>query len=124
MVTLSQYLITIQYETSMNHCKSMLLSLSCVLSLSGCASYSVTEQEMTDYLSNEVHVEKSVGIPGVLYAQVNVEDVNVTIGRVDANRIAVYANTTADVEIMNQLTQNMALSLEFSAIPEYDKKNR
>ncbi|OCH29411.1 hypothetical protein A6E12_00115 [Aliivibrio fischeri] len=106
----------------MNHCKSMLLSLSCVLSLSGCASYSVTEQEMTDYLSNEVHVEKSVGIPGVLYAQVNVEDVNVTIGRVDANRIAVYANTTADVEIMNQLTQNLALSLEFSAIPEYDKK--
>ncbi|MGF1808124.1 DUF1439 domain-containing protein, partial [Aliivibrio sifiae] len=72
--------------------------LSSVMLLSGCTSYSITEKEMTDYLSDEINVEKSVGIPGFLYAQVNVENVDVHIGRIDSNRISIFANTTAEIQ--------------------------
>lgn len=121
IVTLSQCVATIVTELFMNHSKLVLLSLISILGLSGCASYSVTEQEMTTYLSNEIHVEKAVGVPGLLYAKVSVEDVNVTIGRIDENRIAVHANTTADIDFINQASQHLILSLDFSAVPEYDK---
>ena len=100
---------------------STLLILFSSLVLNGCASYSITEKEMTDYLSDEVHIEKSVGIPGLLYAQVNVENVDVTIGRIDADRISVFANTTAAIQMMDELKENLELTLEFSAVPEYDK---
>lgn len=105
----------------MKNNKLTLLTLLSSLVLSGCVSYSITEKEMTNYLSDEIHVEKSVGIPGLLYAQVNVENVEVHIGRIDADRISVFANTTADVQMMDELKQNLSLTLEFSAIPEYDK---
>jgi hypothetical protein len=78
----------------MNITKLPLFTLLSSMLLTGCASYSITEKEMTDYLSNEIHVEKSVGVPGFIYAQVNVENVDVKIGRLDADRISVVANTT------------------------------
>ncbi|MDD9173821.1 MULTISPECIES: DUF1439 domain-containing protein [Aliivibrio] len=102
--------------------KRALFTLVSVLTLSGCASYSITEKEMTDYLSDEIHVDKSVGIPGFLYAQVNVENVDVQIGRIAADRISVFANTTADVQMLDEIKQNLSLTLEFSAVPEYDKE--
>lgn len=105
----------------MRNNKLTLLALISSLVLSGCASYSITEKEMTDYLSDEIHIEKSVGIPGLLYAQVNVENVDVQIGRIESDRISVFANTTADIQMMDELKQNLALTLEFSAVPEYDK---
>lgn len=98
------------------------LAITSVLILSGCSNYSITEKEMTDYLSDEIHIEKSVGIPGVLYAEVNIENIDVKIGRVDDQRISVFANTTADIQMMDELKQNLSLTLEFSAIPEYDKE--
>ncbi|CAQ79244.1 putative lipoprotein [Aliivibrio salmonicida LFI1238] len=101
----------------------LLFSFLFVLSLSGCTSYSITEQEMTDYLTDEINVDKSVGIPGLLYAQVNVDNVDVKIGRVDKDRISVYANTTADIQMMNEPNQTLDLVLEFSAIPEYRKES-
>ncbi|WP_300181450.1 DUF1439 domain-containing protein [uncultured Aliivibrio sp.] len=102
--------------------KWTLLTLLSSLVLTGCASYSITEKEMTDYLSDEIHINKSVGIPGFLYAQVNVENVDVTIGRIDVNRISVFANTTAVIQMMDELKENLDLTLEFSAVPEYDKE--
>lgn len=98
------------------------LAITSVLILSGCSNYSITEKEMTDYLSDEIHIEKSVGIPGVLYAEVNIENIDVKIGRVDNQRISVFANTTADIQMMDELKQGMSLTLEFSAIPKYDKE--
>ena len=106
----------------MNITKLPLFTLLSSMLLTGCTSYSITEKEMTDYLSNEIHVEKSVGVPGFIYAQVNVENVDVKIGRLDADRISVVANTTADIQMMDEIKQNLNLTLEFSAIPEYDKE--
>ena len=42
-----------------------------LLSLSGCVSYSVTEQEMTDYLNQNLKLDQAVGIEDVLYAKIN-----------------------------------------------------
>lgn len=122
-VTLSRlYMKSIKAFIPMKNLK-LLFSFLFVLSLSGCTSYSITEQEMTDYLTDEINVDKSVGIPGLLYAQVNVDNVDVKIGRIDKDRISVYANTTADIQMMSESNQTLDLVLEFSAIPEYRKES-
>ncbi|GAD80072.1 DUF1439 domain-containing protein [Vibrio ezurae] len=99
-----------------------LLGLLLALGLSGCTSYSVTEQEMTDYLHDNVSFNQSVGIENVMYAQVSVTDLAVKIGRTDADRVAVHANTLAKIQLFNAQKQQLDLDIEFSAIPRYDAK--
>ncbi len=89
--------------------------------LSGCASYSVSEQDITNYLHDNVSFEQSVGIEHLLHATVSIQDLAVNIGRVDADRVSVLANTSAKVDILNQPQKNLDLDLAFSAVPEYDK---
>ncbi len=48
-----------------------------VLFIGGCASYSISEQDMTEYLQDSVVLEQSVGIENVMYAQVAVDDLKV-----------------------------------------------
>lgn len=88
----------------------------------GCSSYSVTEDDMTKYLQDNVSFEHSAGVENVIYAHVAVDDLEVKIGRADADRISVFANTSAKVDMLSK--QNMAydLDIEFSAIPQYDKE--
>ena len=57
------------------------------LMLGGCVSYSVTEQEMTNYLQDSVMLEQEVGVQNVMYAQVAVDDLAVQIGRADTERV-------------------------------------
>lgn len=96
--------------------------LAVLFSLSGCVSYSISEQEMTDYLNQNLKLEQAVGIEDVLYAKVSVDDLKVNIGRSDTERVAVYANTTAELNMMNQPDINLDLDIEFSAIPSYKKE--
>ncbi|MFA0178184.1 DUF1439 domain-containing protein [Vibrio lentus] len=92
------------------------------LMLSGCVSYSVTEQEMTNYLQDSVMLEQEVGVQNVMYAQVAVDDLAVQIGRADAERVSVLANTNAKVQVFNMPNMGLDLDIEFSAVPEYDKE--
>ena len=94
-----------------------------ILLLGGCASYSISEQEMTDYLTDKVHINQSVGIQELLYAHVAVDDIEIQIGRADEKRISVLANTTAQIQMMNTPEQALDLNLEFSAVPTYDKES-
>ncbi|WP_117234728.1 DUF1439 domain-containing protein [Vibrio maerlii] len=89
--------------------------------LGGCASYSITEQEMTSYLTDNIAMNQSVGVQPLLYAEVSVDDLEVKIGRADADRISVFANTTADVQMYNTPNKSLDLDIEFSAVPEYNK---
>ncbi len=98
------------------------LSLPLILLFSGCASYSVTEKDMTDYLHDNVSFEQSVGIENVMHAFVSIHDLEVNIGRADADRVSVLANTSAKVQVWNQAERNLELDLEFSAVPQYDKE--
>ncbi|TKF60051.1 DUF1439 domain-containing protein [Vibrio lentus] len=93
------------------------------LMLSGCVSYSVTEQEMTNYLQDSVMLEQEVGVQNVMYAQVAVDDLAVQIGRADTERVSVLANTNAKVQVFNMPNMGLDLDIEFSAIPEYDKES-
>ncbi|WP_375749047.1 DUF1439 domain-containing protein [Vibrio sp. HN007] len=102
--------------------KTLLLPLT-LLTLGGCASYSISEQEMTDYLQENVALEQSVGIENVMYAQVAVDDLNIKIGRADAERISVFANTNAKVTLLSSQNLGLDLDIEFSAIPEYNKES-
>lgn len=65
------------------------------LTLGGCATYSISEQEMTNYLTDNISFNQSVGVENVLYAQVAIDDLKVNIGRADADRLSVFANTNA-----------------------------
>ena len=94
-----------------------------VLMLNGCVSYSITEQEMTEYLQDSVMLEQEVGVQSVMYAQVAVDDLEVQIGRTDSQRVSVLANTNAKVQIFNMPNMGLDLDIEFSAIPEYDKES-
>ncbi len=98
--------------------------IACIaLILSGCVSYSITEQEMTEYLADSVMLEQEVGVQSVMYAQVAVDDLEVQIGRADEQRVSVLANTNAKVQVFNMPNMGLDLDLEFSAIPEYDKES-
>ncbi|NOH35420.1 MULTISPECIES: DUF1439 domain-containing protein [Vibrio] len=98
--------------------------IACIaLILSGCVSYSITEQEMTEYLADSVMLEQEVGVQSVMYAQVAVDDLQVKIGRADEQRVSVLANTNAKVQVFNMPNMGLDLDLEFSAIPEYDKES-
>ena len=100
------------------------LIIACIaLILSGCVSYSITEQEMTEYLADSVMLEQEVGVQSVMYAQVAVDDLQVKIGRADEQRVSVLANTNAKVQVFNMPNMGLDLDLEFSAIPEYDKES-
>ncbi len=98
--------------------------IACIaLILSGCVSYSITEQEMTEYLADSVMLEQEVGVQSVMYAQVAVDDLQVKIGRADEQRVSVLVNTNAKVQVFNMPNMGLDLDLEFSAIPEYDKES-
>ncbi|GMQ46116.1 DUF1439 domain-containing protein [Vibrio sp. 10N] len=99
-----------------------LFSAIALFALSGCVSYSITEQEMTEYLNDNLKLEQSVGVQDVLYAKVSVDDLRVTIGRSDKDRVAVFANTTAELQMLNQQDVDLDLDIEFSAVPEYKKE--
>lgn len=101
----------------------ILASLLPVMLLSGCVSYSVTEQEMTNYLNDNLQLNQSVGIENVMYAKVAVDELQVKIGRADADRVAVFANTKAQLQMLSEQNIDLDLDIEFSAIPEYEQES-
>ncbi len=101
---------------------NLILPILAAFLIVGCSSYSVTEGDMTKYLQDNVSFEHSVGVENVIYAHVAVDDLEVKIGRADADRVSVFANTSAKVKMLSQQNMTYDLDIEFSAIPEYDKE--
>lgn len=102
--------------------KAKLLSVALAAALlGGCASYSISEQDMTNYLQDSVSLDQSVGVENVMYAEVAVDDLEVKIGRADADRVSVFASTNAQVQMLSMKNIGLDLDVEFSAVPEYDK---
>lgn len=94
--------------------------------ISGCASNGlglvITEQDMSKYLQKNTAIEQSVGVENVMYAKIAVADLSVKIGRADAERISVFANTNTKVQMLSMQELGFELDIEFSAIPEYDQE--
>ncbi|MBY5948281.1 DUF1439 domain-containing protein [Photobacterium rosenbergii] len=92
------------------------------LLLSSCASYSVTEKEIQDYLDDKSGFERTVGVKGLAHANIKFENVKVGIGRVAEDRVNLDADSKAQITIQGQSTQNLQIKVSFSAIPYYDKE--
>ncbi|PSW15993.1 DUF1439 domain-containing protein [Photobacterium rosenbergii] len=92
------------------------------LLLSSCASYSVTEREIQDYLDDRSGFERTVGFKGLAHANIKFENVKVGIGRVADDRVNLDADSKAQITIQGQSTQNLQIKVSFSAIPYYDKE--
>ncbi|NOH95850.1 DUF1439 domain-containing protein [Vibrio sp. 99-70-13A1] len=102
-------------------CRSTFVLFS-AFTLGGCVSYNITENDMTQYLQDNVSLEQSVGVQNVMYAQVSVEDLRVKIGREEAERVSVFANTSALIQILSSPNMGLDLDIEFSAVPEYNQE--
>ena len=89
--------------------------------LSSCASYSVTESEIQDYLDDRSGFERTVGVKGLAYANLKFEKVKVGIGRVAKDRVNLDADTQAKISIQGQKPQQLQINVNFSAIPYYNK---
>ncbi|MEH6533747.1 MAG: DUF1439 domain-containing protein [Photobacterium frigidiphilum] len=92
-----------------------------VLCVSGCASYSVTEGEIQDYLDSRTTFERTVGIKGIAHANIQFNDVKVGIGRVANDRVNLSSKAQAEIMISGQPKQSVEVDIDFSAIPFYDK---
>lgn len=101
--------------------KKHIIALFSSLMMSGCTSYTITEQDVSQYLNEEIEYNHELGLPGLLYATLHLDDVAVKIGRVAENRIDVEAAATGELEIFSQDNKELDLLLNFSAIPFYDK---
>ncbi|MGF1703808.1 DUF1439 domain-containing protein [Photobacterium makurazakiensis] len=106
----------------MQHTLSAVITACFVLVLSSCASYSVTESEVQEYLDEKASFERTVGIKGVAHANVKFNDIKVGIGRVASDRVNLKAKSLAKVSFYGQAPQELTIDVNFSAIPYYDKE--
>ncbi|WP_036799679.1 DUF1439 domain-containing protein [Photobacterium marinum] len=97
------------------------LILTLVFLLSSCASYSVTEGEIQEYLDKNASFERTVGVKGLAYANVKFNDIKVGIGRVSDDRVNLEAKSEAKIIISGQPEQEVSIDVSFSAVPYYDR---
>ncbi|MGF1723600.1 DUF1439 domain-containing protein [Photobacterium nomapromontoriensis] len=98
-----------------------LITVTLAMILSSCASYTVTEGEIQQYLDDRASFERTVGIRGLIHANVKFDDINVGIGRIANNRINLEAKSQANISVYGNKPQQVQLDINFSAIPYYDK---
>ncbi|WEM45808.1 DUF1439 domain-containing protein (plasmid) [Photobacterium sp. DA100] len=99
----------------------IIFALVIALLLTSCASYSVTEQQIQEYLDDRSGFERTVGVKGLAHANVKFDNVKVGIGRVADDRVNLDADSTAKISIQGQSTQQLQIKVSFSAVPYYDK---
>lgn len=91
-------------------------------SLNSCVGYCISEQDMDQYLESKAVIKQSVRVENVMSAQVSVDDLDVKIGRADAERLSIFAHTKAKVQMLMAPSMTFGLAIEFSAIPKYSPK--
>ncbi|WP_434086691.1 DUF1439 domain-containing protein [Shewanella mesophila] len=92
--------------------------VSVLLLLTGCVSqYSITEQELTNYLNNEIHFETKQGNQ-LFGIEMKINNVEVTLGQ-QAETMGIMAYST--IKVRNPLMPLKAkLIVKFEAKPWYD----
>ncbi|WP_413111774.1 DUF1439 domain-containing protein [Thaumasiovibrio sp. DFM-14] len=100
----------------------LLLTTSLFIFLNGCASYTVTENDIQRYLNDNTGFERSVGIEGIAVAHLTFDNVDVGIGRIASDRVNLETTAKASVEIMGLPNQQADIKVNMSAVPYYDKE--
>ncbi|MGF1756517.1 DUF1439 domain-containing protein [Photobacterium sagamiensis] len=91
------------------------------LLITGCASYSVTESEIQEYLDSRTSFERTIGVKGIAHANIIFNDIKVGIGRIAEDRVSLDAKSQAELMITGQPKQKVEVDISFSAIPYYDE---
>ncbi len=94
------------------------------LFLAGCSSYSVTENQLQQYVNKHSDFQESGGIKGLAYAEIKLNKATVGIGRTANDRISLDTSSEVLLSLLNQPEQKVQLNMNLNAIPYYnpDKK--
>lgn len=94
------------------------------LLLSACnklTQYTISEQEVNQYLQKHNNFQKQLGIPGLVDADISVSQLNSQIGRTEPNKVTLTGN--AKVKISSILgPQDTDMTLTLKAQPVYDRQ--
>ncbi|GAB7270551.1 MULTISPECIES: lipoprotein [Dickeya] len=99
------------------------LALLGTLLISGCnqlAQYSLSEQEINQYLQQHNDYQKQLGVPGVVDAHITLTDLASQIGRTEPGKVTLSGN--AKVDISSLLGKQQAdVKLTLKAQPVFNK---
>ncbi|MCV9880336.1 lipoprotein [Brenneria izbisi] len=99
------------------------MALLLVFSLSGCnklTQYTLSEQEVNEYLQKHNDYKKQLGVPGVVDANIVLTDLASQIGRAEPGKITLSGNAKVDISSLLG-NQNADLKLTLKAQPVFDK---
>ncbi|WP_074012973.1 lipoprotein [Candidatus Sodalis sp. SoCistrobi] len=96
--------------------------VACGLLLSGCnrlTHYSLSEQKVNDYLQQHNDFHKSIGIPGLISADIVLQDLHSQIGREEPGTVTLAGNARFNVVSLIG-SQQADVKLTLKAQPYYD----
>ncbi|MBO8134884.1 lipoprotein [Dickeya fangzhongdai] len=99
------------------------LALLGTLLISGCnqlAQYSLSEQEINQYLQQHNDYQKQLGVPGVVDAQITLTELTSQIGRTEPGKVTLSGNAKVDISsLLGKQQADMKLTLK--AQPVFNK---
>jgi len=98
-----------------------LLGAGLLLLLGGCSThYGLTEQQIANYIDDEVSFEQHLGVPGLLNAKASLTDISVTLGRSSEQAMDVEGQTR--ITVANPFFPiDARVHAAFSAEPYYEQ---
>ncbi|ACS85970.1 lipoprotein [Musicola paradisiaca] len=94
------------------------------LLLSGCGpltQYSLSEQEINQYLQQHNDYQKQLGVPGVIDANIVLTELNSQIGRTEPGKVTLSGNAKVNIaSLLGNQTADMKLTLK--AQPVFNKE--
>jgi hypothetical protein len=100
---------------------ALLLTLS--LSSQTAGPIDITEQELTQYVNQKAKYQQQYGLPGLFDVDVNIESMQVRLGRQKANMAQVLSNGQFTLTMPGQTPIDGTISAIFEAKPRYQLKN-
>ncbi len=96
----------------------LLLPLTLLLSACSLTQYSVTEQQINDYLASRAGFEKRLGIPGIMSSQIRLGEMKSHIGRSAPDKVDL--DTAGDLVVASPMgQQSLKIRLTLRARPDY-----
>lgn len=106
--------------------KSGIAAITLLLTLltAGCdqlARYTLSEQEVNDYLQKHNDYQKQLGVPGVVDANIVLTDLSSLIGRAEPGKVTLSGKAKVDIRsLLGSQSADMTLTLK--AQPVFDKE--
>ncbi|SLM63219.1 Putative lipoprotein yceB precursor [Dickeya aquatica] len=101
------------------------LLLFSILLLGGCGpltQYSLSEQEINQYLQQHNDYQKTLGVQGVMDAKITLTHLSSQIGRTEPGKVTLSSDANVDLHSLLG-SQQAALKLTLKAQPVFDKQN-